>query len=669
MRKISIIFVFFLISATFVSAQEVLVGISENAVLKQQQIIQSQAKSANTQDTLVLPFLDDFSTLSVYPDQNLWVDEDAFINNGFAKDPYSAGVATMDAIDADGNVYQDANLSLFTGDFLTSKPIRLDSVFHGTSPGALDADDNVYLSFLYQPGGYGNYPEMSDSLVLELYAGIDSSLVIDSIVSNGDTIPVYAEKWNSIWSAPGIANDTNSTAIDSGFKYVSIHIQDSIYFKKDFRFGFKNYVSIDNSVPSWLSNADQWNIDYVYLDYNRAGEEDFYINDISFAGKAPGFLKNYTQMPWLHYRYGYKNELKETIQLQIANLDDAVHDISLTYFVFYKGDTVGYYTPSSQSTNINPYNTSGYLNEPQFSNPPVNYDFRESAEDSALFRIKYVLDYDDLIPGNNSFVYKQHFKNYFAYDDGTAEAGYGLTPSGSKLAYRFKMNTEDTLQAIDIYFNKTLNEANAKEFFLVIWKEELTDENIIYYQEYLYPQFTDGLNKFSRYHLSDEFFTDPQNKTLDGIFYVGMIQTTDDMLNIGYDMNNDAGKYTFYNADGTWEQSMFNGALMIRPVVGKPLPGNSPKQQPNYPSLGKLKVVPNPVQGDHLHIEFEKFNPTVDYSKTVTVRIYNSTGTIAIETPYKEQINVSSLKPGMYFIHVLQQGKSKQFQGKFIKAY
>ena len=53
-------------------------------------------------------------------------------------------------------------------------------------------------------------------------------------------------------------------------------------------------------------------------------------------------------------------------------------------------------------------------------------------------------------------VYYQTFKNYFAFDDGTAEAGYGINGLGSRnamFAYRFRSFIEDTLRAINICFN------------------------------------------------------------------------------------------------------------------------------------------------------------------------------------------------------------------------
>lgn len=57
-------------------------------------------------------------------------------------------------------------------------------------------------------------------------------------------------------------------------------------------------------------------------------------------------------------------------------------------------------------------------------------------------------------------IYRQGFYNYFAYDDGTPEFGYGLEPARAMLAYQFRLVTMDTLSGVQLYFNRTLNDAN-----------------------------------------------------------------------------------------------------------------------------------------------------------------------------------------------------------------
>ena len=56
-------------------------------------------KSKGVNDTLDLPFFDDFSFSKVYPHDSLWSDKNVYINNNYASDLLSLGVATFDAID------------------------------------------------------------------------------------------------------------------------------------------------------------------------------------------------------------------------------------------------------------------------------------------------------------------------------------------------------------------------------------------------------------------------------------------------------------------------------------------------------------------------------------------------------------------------------------------
>ena len=145
-------------------------------------------------EVLTLPFFDDFSNVSL--SQRLWQVEGTFVNDGYAPLPPTLGMATLDAFDAAGYLYPTATGQLFSCDTLASLPIRLDSVFTPYQR-ALSAEDSIYLSFFYLPGGgYGNMwervgdtPEGSDSLVLEFYDATEGT-------------------WNQVWAIGGCSADT-----------------------------------------------------------------------------------------------------------------------------------------------------------------------------------------------------------------------------------------------------------------------------------------------------------------------------------------------------------------------------------------------------------------------------------------------------------------------------
>ncbi len=89
-----------------------------------------------------LPFFDDFSYDDTRPAARLWQDEDVLINDNFAQEPPSIGVATFDAVDFDGRPYDGNGTAFGTRDFLTSAPDqhggteRCRTEFLATGPGA-----------------------------------------------------------------------------------------------------------------------------------------------------------------------------------------------------------------------------------------------------------------------------------------------------------------------------------------------------------------------------------------------------------------------------------------------------------------------------------------------------------------------------------------------------
>ena len=131
------------------------------------------------QDTLTLYFV-----APTPEDENyLWQDIYAYRNNTLPIDPITIGVASMDGLDENGYPYDWSSASAQgVADYLTSKPINL-----GTNPsgGIYQVVDSIYFSFLYQAGGFGEFPDYQDSLVLEFYSPLNNI-------------------WRSIWSTPGI---------------------------------------------------------------------------------------------------------------------------------------------------------------------------------------------------------------------------------------------------------------------------------------------------------------------------------------------------------------------------------------------------------------------------------------------------------------------------------
>ncbi len=158
---------------------------------------------------MALPFFDDFSGHSIFPDPSKWTDNYVFINNTYSDRQITAGIATFDALDNSGNLYSTASPSGFKADQLTSQPINLNYT----------ASDNLWLSFFYQAGGLADPPEQNDSLTLQFFAPAE-------------------QKWYSVWKAEG--------SLDQRFKPAIIKIDKDRFLQKGFQFRFINYASLSS---------------------------------------------------------------------------------------------------------------------------------------------------------------------------------------------------------------------------------------------------------------------------------------------------------------------------------------------------------------------------------------------------------------------------------------
>ena len=622
-RVFIFIFLMFGFQSEFLlDAQETLIPLNENPIIKEYLRTNVSLKILKATDTLELPFFDDFSNSYLYPDQTLWTDSFAFVNDSYSELPPSVGVATLDAINEKGEFYTSAAYSIsFIADYLSSQPINLNY------PG----DQTIYLSFYYQPQGFGDNPEEKDSLFLEFY-------------------DLDAEVWNTVWKKEG--------GINQSFEQVILNINQSKYLKKGFQFRFKNLVSLStNSSPSKVGNVDHWHIDYIKLDRNR-NALDLVHDDIAFVNPMHSFLSDYQAMPWKHFLVNPSSELKPNIEVTYRNNADADRLIERLDFIFIDNTSNRINdTLNGGSSNLAPGLLINYA-------APFSYSFVTNSVDTASFTIKSLITTDSSDPiENNQLSYIQKFYNYYAYDDGSAEVGYGLVGDGtrfSRLAYQFNSRKEDTLQAVQMYFNRTLNDASQEYFYLTVWDDNGSGQpgEIIYEQEGVLPVYENELNKFHTFSLDTTLI-------VNGIFYVGWIQTTEDMLNIGFDVNTINNNKVFYNITGEWVNSTIPGSLMIRPVFGSDFTTSTKKltQEEIYNKV-KINLYPNPVK-NNLHIRFE--NKKIN--NPVNLNIINIRGQIIYQSELDrdEFVDFSGFDEGIYFLRFSDKNKSFVETKKIIK--
>jgi len=597
-------------------AQEYTISLNGNPLIKSwlKNNPNSEKKYTENKVAVELPFWDDFSDNNIYPDSNLWQDKTAYINNTLAINPPSIGVATLDAVNSQGKIYDNADYNTsFFADSLTSQAINLNY------PG----NTTVFLSFFYQPQGLGDAPETDDSLFLEFYAPDD-------------------DEWNEVWSVAGTENKE--------FTFVILPVNEEKYLKANFQFRFRNYASFGTSTyPSIATNCDFWHIDYVYLNKDRT-INDTIFHDIAFNAPLHSLLTNYESVPWKHYKETSTQTLKPDIDIAYKNNDNVMRLIDSLNFTLedLNGGSenqywfAGTYTPSPfQQSNIT---LSG---QPFF--------FTENTNTHSNFKLtaRIVTDSYDSAQ-NNTVSYIQSFKNFYAYDDGSAEAGYGIYGNGTKygqVALKFSPLKQDYLTGVNMYFTRAFEDASQKYFWIYIWKVDdngIPGDTIITY-EGIKPEYEDELNKFHQY-----VFDKPV--LIDGDFFIGWTQTTEDKLNIGFDSNTVNNDKVFYNISGEWIPSAEEGSLMIRPIFGD-ISGNT-----NELTKANFKIYPNPAN-DFINIQFKR-----NSDKQYNLQIFDIQGKQVyykqnFETKY---LNIEPFNNGIYFIRI-SDNKSVIFDTKFIK--
>lgn len=643
MKKIHLIHIILLSSIGVVVKGQVVAPISYNHAIKCQLTRQSTGLKSTTSERIAPPFpsddyyfFDDFLYYqeSVYPDQTLWEDQYAYVNQTYADSCISIGVATLDGIDENGDLYStsDGNTA---ADTLTSMDISLDGV-----------TDNVYFSFFYEGGGKGDAPDTKDSLVLEFYN------------SN-------SEKWYQAWYSLGI--DTNN------FIQVALEIDDTL--KNDpFKFRFRNRVStkVDDASgedESSITNTDFWHIDYVQLRKAESIDDMYILNDATIVFPLLPTHEYYNALPYRHLSYSQADR-KEKSQIYIRTNFTDISSSTVTI----RRDVLTYNVYDGQQILVGGLVDDVAENEQELKEVISYSDYFAPgytySDDQKYGDFEYVSYIDKVTEDDyqwNDTIKKQEvFKDYYAYDDGTAEYGFGMPGNGGinmRLAYKYPLanrneNPEDTLSAIDIHFVKTRNNASGDmEFQVCIWGTDGDEPG-----DLLYPEINDdgelegstytvdttlGINEFLRIDLDNELL-------VKDTIYIGLVQLTTGSLSIGYDINSNSRSSIYTNDGNKWLQaqnSIPKGSLMMRPVFGnieytsvEEVTDNVEQQENSF------KVYPNPVR-DYVYIALtnDVGIDMTDYSLSV----YNMMGQcVVFENTLVDNIDLSQYPEGMYFVKI-----------------
>lgn len=509
----------------------------------------------------------------------IWVDSFAYHNYTLAYKPWSLGVASFDGLDDKGYPYAINSDSRGYGDYLTSKHIDLSDIVPA---------DSLYISFVYQPKGFGDAPEnitfgpkqQHDSLCLQLYR------------------PDW-DKWVSFW-ATSVETDKDKFDVEcKTFKKVHLAITNPVFYKSNFRFRFSNYGDLSGSL-------DHFHLDYVEIKKDSKLTDTNVFKDFALVYPTGSLVEDFTAVPWSHYKSMSKNFLNDSVNVSVHNgfaIPQQNLDGSLE--VYHKNTKIkSFNLPGQQLSggDINYLPLTTYINYFDFFK--TNFAFPTNTDDSATFFIKTIIPapfeqkyYTAYIQNDTSYS-QQVFRDYYAYDDGSAELAYGLKSPLATVAYKFEPYMSDSLLGVSIHFVPSVNDKTKKLFSLIVWDEKNgLPNNIIYKDEDFAPQQPIYQNKRNKY--TNYYFKDFKRLFVSGTFFVGVKQFDQDPLNIGFDANTTTNSKLYYANNGfTWLKSEAKGALMIRPIFASKLNQHVGFYEEFMGDKNTLTIYPNPTNDE-----------------------------------------------------------------------
>lgn len=451
--------------------------------------------------------------------------------------------------------------------------------------------------------------------------------------------------WQEVWS-----ESTADTNLTDAFLPVTIPITDK-YNRRGFSFRFINFASL-SSDPSHARSEDQWNIDDVYLNTDKNGLIP--PADVVMREAGSTIYEDFTVIPHEHIYEIDEPQIRNYLTFKLKNNDTVVRQIR--YFMSVRElATVGQKVEKSFAV-IEPDSAEEVVDTLLFSNQIGLYEmFMENADVNKYSNFEIKLYYSDNenpihepYRWNDTVRINQAFYNYYAYDDGSSEAGWGVRGAENiQVAYKYKTYQADTLNAVMMYFNKTL-ETDPMYFNLCVWADNNGKPGtLLMKQSGEVVTYKEGVNQFVLYPIQESSIISEKNKPLivDGTFYIGWQQPKDLLLNVGVDVNKTVKKKVYYNIGSTWIESLLSNPLMMRPVFDtnpEIVAAKETKQE-----LNQIKVYPNPCK-NAISIEI----PSVVDRESMQITIYNHQGNKIVSAHTVSSLSVSKFASGMYYVTI-----------------
>lgn len=582
-----------------------------------------------------LPFFDDFSGGGFRPAVARWQDRDVLVNRTFAQLPPSIGVATFDAVDADGFSYPatGGGRRTFPRDYLTSTPLNM------------VGQEGSTLSFYLQPRGLGNRPERQDSFVVQF------------LRPNGN--------FQTVFAVEGLRNNVPTDSVLAFQRYAIPVAGEFLYGGFVFRFLNKSNQS---------GAVDNWHLDYVKLDRAAVAAG---TRDLALVKEPGSILAPLTSLPLRHYQAAGEDLIREDLRIDVHNAagqqlslgsvkssDILISDraagtivaadaappevfglpVTVAPMSYVSADLApGWAGLSTVATYLN-----GLAQDSQRVEISTQYRLEPNGENGELSVSVRV---------NNTASTTTVLDNYMAYDDGSAEATI-FSRVQTRTVVRFPSYVEDELRGIQVRIPRDLGGFGDQKLRLVVYAAgDSLPTDRLYEQDFdiVVPEdiIQDSLEGFTTY-LFDEPLQLPT-----GNFFVGWEQLPAAReITIGYDRNTNSQEFQFADYGSGWRALLgtTKGSLMLRPLLGG-FEGFQTSTEGVATVSALVDVFPNPTSGTlHLRSNSESRTrsgrPLQLPTATYHVRLFNLAGALQQTQTGLNDLDLSALPAGAYVLEV-----------------
>jgi len=563
-----------------------------------------------------LPFFDDFSLVtSGRLDPALWQSRGGtYLSNTITINHPTLNVVTFDGSDATGRPYNFTNqFAQGAGDTLTSQPIDL----LGLTP-----KDSVYFSFYWQLRGLGELPDADDSLRVQF------------LDNKGN--------WKTAWKQVGGKQDNN-------FNYQQVILGEVAYLHTNFQFRFEAFGRLSGQF-------DTWHVDYIYLNKNRRSADRF-VRDVSFRQPVNSFLKRYSAMPLKQYLVRPAAETADSLTTDINNLFNVFNFTTLSYSL--RDELSGRTFQNFKQTSSELISSLSKQTKVFKPSPLLSVDTSAVKKLTLINRFE-ILTTDNINPSipsidlrrNDSISGKTILDDYYAYDDGTAEAAVYFNRTLGRSAVRYFINTPDVVSAVRMNIVPTLKDLTDQSITIQVWNNGNGKPKSLLYQKAFKVKYPADRNGFIEFPFD-------YGVAVRDTFYVGWLQIGQIGVPVGLDRNNQSEAHIFINAGQEWvpytnfkndpNLTYFQGSLMIRPVIGgkttAPLTSVAPEKSVDW------EVFPNPTNGMvYWHSD-----------EIQQVEVYHLNGTLIKKQtlqPAEKAISLTDFDDGFYLLRLSNDKKT-----------